>query len=406
MRESILDVSNFGSNRRKIKKKSEVSIMDLSKLPVIDAHCHPFTVEHQQVTEQQLRDIIMFKLEGGAPDHAVDTMTAHQFLREISDLFGCPATFQDVLATRNQQASSDYPAYVDRILGAAGITSLLPDTGYPYWKEVTIQDCAQVVTRRSLYEVFRVESAFRSRNSIYMADTTLDFDEYLEHYRAACTDAVKIRDCVALKTVMAYRTGLAIQPVSYSEAKVAYSNNHDVDIRAQKRVRDFLFKETAQLAIELDVPLVIHTGFTALTKPWSYGNPTDLVPAITDPALKDTVFVLLHGGYPWLSGAGFIAAHHPNVYIDLSEFNPASSIGIERHFEEILEFAPLSKLTFGSDGLGIPELFWYATVLAKRAMGNIFERFVKERLLRPTQAEDYAALFFHGTANQVYHLPE
>jgi hypothetical protein len=49
--------------------------MDLSTVPVIDAHCHPFTDEHQLISEQQLRDIILFKLEGGAPP-AFDTMTA------------------------------------------------------------------------------------------------------------------------------------------------------------------------------------------------------------------------------------------------------------------------------------------------------------------------------------------
>ncbi len=348
----------------------------------------------------------MFKLEGGAPPQVLDTLTAYLFLRELSDLLGCSAVPQDVLAARNRQAAVDYPAYVDRVLGAASITSLLPDTGYPYWKKVTVQDCARVVTKRPLYEVFRVESAFRSRNSIYLEDTSLSFDKYLEEYQAVCIDAVRKRGCVAMKTVIAYRTGLAIQQVAFGDAKAAFAANIDTDLRAQKTVRDYLFKYTARLAAELGVPFVIHTGFTALTKPWSYGNPTDLTPILTDPDLKNTVFVLLHGGYPWNSAAGFMAAHHPNVYLDLSEFNPATSIGIEHNFREVLQFAPLSKITFGSDGLGIPELFWYAAVQAKRAMGNILEEFVRERLMRPEQAADYAAQFFHGTAKKLYRLPD
>ena len=380
--------------------------MDLAKFPVIDAHCHPFTNEHRQLTEQQLRDIIMFKLEGGAPTHAEDTLTAHLFLREVAELLGCRATIRDVLDERNKQASSDYPAFVDRVLGEAGITALLPDTGYPYWKKVTIEDCAQVVTNRPLYEVFRAESAFRSRNSIYLQDTTLNFDDYLEFYRAACVDAVETRGCVGIKTVIAYRTGLAIQPITYDEAKRAFARDTDIDIQAQKKVRDYLFKYTARLAAELGVPFVIHTGFTALTKPWSYGNPTDLTPAITDPDLQETTFVLLHGGYPWCSAAGYIASHHPNVFVDLSEFNPATSIGIERYFQEILEFAPFTKLMFGSDGLGIPELNWYGAVLAKRAMANILTKFINDRLISSEQAEDYAADIFYNTARQVYGLPD
>jgi hypothetical protein len=381
-------------------------MMNLDEIPTIDAHCHPFTDEHQRISGQQLQDIMMFKLEGGAPPQVLDTLTAHLFLRELSDLLGCSATPQDVLAERNRKAAVDYPAYVDRVLSAASITSLLPDTGYPYWKKVTIQDCARVVTKRPLYEVFRVESAFRSRNSIYLEDTNLSFDKYLEECRTVCIDAVTKRGCVAIKTVIAYRTGLAIQPVVYGDAKAAFAADTDADLRAQKTIRDYLFKYTARLAGELGVPFVIHTGFTALTRPWSYGNPTNLSPILTDPDLKNTVFVLLHGGYPWTSAAGFMTAHHPNVYLDLSEFNPATSIGIERNFRVVLEFAPLSKITFGSDGLGIPELFWYAAIQAKRAMANILESFVHDRLMRPEQAEEYAAQFFHGTAKRLYGLPE
>jgi predicted TIM-barrel fold metal-dependent hydrolase len=379
--------------------------VDLSKLPVTDAHCHPFTSEHQQLTEQQLVNILMFRLEGGAAPEAADTITTLLFLREAAELLDCSPTVEDVVAARNEQAARDYPGYISHLFSEAGIQALLPDTGYPYWTTVTIDDYSELVTRQALYEVFRVESVFSTRNGIYMSEGTIDFAEYLERFRAACFAAVNERGCVGLKTVIAYRTGLAILPVSYKEAKAAYSSNTDIDLRAQKTVRDYLFKVTAQLAAELGVPMVIHTGFTALTKPWSFGNPTDLVPILTDPDLTETTFVLLHGGYPWTSAAGYIATNHPNVYVDLSEFNHATSFGVERQFEEILQFAPFTKLTFGSDGVGIPELNWYATVLAKRALGNILDRFVKERLMRPEQAEDYATHIFYRTARKLYGLP-
>jgi len=379
--------------------------MDLTGIPAIDGHCHPFTDDLRQLTEVQLRDIIMFRQEGGSAPQAVDTITAHLFLREVSNLLDCEPTLKSVVETRNRLAADDYAAYTERLLAEAGIEALLPDTGYPYWKKVTIQDFAQVVKKRRLYEVFRTESAFATRNGIYFEDRDLDFDRYVATYRSAITDAVKKRGCVGVKTVIAYRTGLAIKPVTPAEARAAYAQNTDVDLQAQKTVRDFLFKVTARLVGELGVPMVIHTGFTALTRPWSFGNPTDLSPILTDPDLKDTVFVLLHGGFPWTTAIGYMAANHPNVYVDLSEFNPAASVHVERYIEEIFSFAPLSKLTFGTDAVAIPEWFWYATVLGRRALGNILERFVKERLMRPAQAEDYAAQIFHGTVRSVYHLP-
>lgn len=379
--------------------------MDLTNLPVIDGHCHPFTHDNQRLTVTQLRDILMFREEGGAAPQAADTVTALLFLREAADFFGCSPTFEAVVEARNQQAAPDYAAYVARLFGAVGITTLLPDTGYPYWKKVTLAEYAGVVQAQDLYEVFRVESSFSTRNGITLPSHTLDFGEYVERFLAACRDAVANRGCVGLKTVIAYRTGLAVQPVSFEEARRAYAQDTDVDLQAQKQVRDYLFKQTARLAADLGVPFVIHTGFTALTKPWSYGNPTDLTPILTDPELGDTTFVLLHGGYPWVSAAGYIAANHPNVYVDLSEFNHATSFGLQRQFEEMLQFAPFTKLLFGSDGVAIPELNWYATILAKRALGNIFSGLVKERLMRTEQAERYAADIFSETACKVYDLP-
>lgn len=379
--------------------------MDLSGIPAIDGHCHPFTDDLRQLTEEQMRDIIMFRQEGGSAPQAVDTLTAHLFLREVASFLGCEPTLKSVVETRNRLAAEDYAALAERCFADVGVQALLPDTGYPYWKKVTLQDFARVVRHRRLYEVFRAESAFSTRNGVYFEDRTLDFEAYVETYRSAIIDAVKNRGCVGVKTVIAYRTGLAIRPVTPAEARAAYAQNLDVDLQAQKTVRDFLFKVMAQLATELGVPVVIHTGFTALTKPWSYGNPTDLSPILTDPELKDTVFHLLHGGFPWTTAIGYMAANHPNVYVDLSEFNPAASIHVERYLEEIFSFAPLSKLTFGTDGVAIPEWFWYATVLARRALGNILERFVKDRLMRPEQAEDYAAQILHGTITSLYHLP-
>ncbi len=378
--------------------------MDLADIPVVDGHCHPFTAEHQHISELQLRDILMFMQDGGSPAEALDTLTAHLFIRELAGLLGCTPEFAEVLRARNQAASGEYAVFVERLLAAARVTALLVDTGYPYWKHVRVDECAALVTRRQVREVFRVESVFRARTSIYFDGPDLDFRTYVERYRAACVAAVRERGCVAFKTVIAYRTGLAVRPVSEGEARAAYEGDAEADVAAQKVVRDYLFNVTARLAAELGVPLTIHTGFTGLTKPWSYGDPTGLVQVLTEPEVRDTTFVLLHGGYPWGGAAGYMAAHHPNVFVDLSEVIPSTSIGIERHLEEVLEFAPLTKVMLGSDGLAIPELHWYGLVLAKRALGNVFDRLVAGGVLRPEQTERYAGLICHGTAERLYRL--
>jgi predicted TIM-barrel fold metal-dependent hydrolase len=377
--------------------------MDLAQLPVVDGHCHPFTIEHQHLSATQLRDIIMFMQEGGSPAEALDTVTAHMFVRELAEVLGCEPEFAEVLRARNEAAAEDYSAYVERILAAPNVSALVVDTGYPSWKRVGFGECASLVTRRQTREVFRVETAFGARG-IYFDGPWLDFETYLERYRAACIAAVRDRGCAAFKTIIAYRTGLAVRRVSEDDARAAYASGADSDEAAEKIVRDYLFYVTARLAAELSVPLTVHSGFTGLVKPWSHGDPTGLSEALTDRDLRETTFVLLHGSYPWCGAVGFLAAHLPNVYIDLSELIPSTSIGVERHLEEIFEFAPLSKIMLGSDGLAIPELHAYGLTMAKRALGNVLERLTATRILRAERAEHYASLICHETANRLYRI--
>jgi len=379
--------------------------MDLSDVPVVDGHCHSFTAEHQRIDEQQLRDVLLFMQEGGASAEALDTLTAHLFIRHLAELLGCAPDLAEVVRVRNHAAAVDYAGYVERVLTAARVKALLVDTGYPYWKRVNIDECSSLVTDRQVSEVFRVESAFGSRGCIYFEGAPLNFGAYVDRFRDACVAAVRERGCVAFKTVIAYRPGLAVHPVSEGEARAAYESRADVDIDSQKVVRDYLFNVTARVAAELGVPLTIHTGFTGMTQPWSYGDPTSLIPALTQPDVSDTTFVLLHGGYPWGGAAGYMAAHHPNIYVDLSEVIPSTSIGIEKHFEEVLEFAPLGKVMLGSDGLAIPEMHGYGLTMATRALGNILDRLLVAGVLRPEHAERYAGLICHGTAERLYGLP-
>jgi predicted TIM-barrel fold metal-dependent hydrolase len=380
--------------------------MDLTEMPVVDGHCHPFTAEYQRLSAEQLRDNMMFMQEGGSPPEALDTLTAHLFIRELAGLLDCAPEFAEVLRARNEAAHHDYAAYVDRVLAHGHVSALMIDTGYPYWKRVRIDEPRGLAPGRQVREVFRIETAFGGPEaSIYFDGPRLDFGSYIERYRATCTAAVREQGCVAFKTVMAYHTGLTVQRVSEVEARAAYEASAEGGIAAEKVVRDYLFFVTARVAAELGVPLTVHSGFTGLGKPWSYGDPSGLSLALREPEMRETTFVLLHGGYPWGGAAGFLAAHLPNVYVDMSEVIPSTSIGIERHLEEVLEFAPLSRVMLGSDGLGIPEMHWYGLVMAKRALGNVLGRLTATEVLRPERAEQFAELICHGTAERLYGLP-
>jgi len=103
--------------------------MDLTQMPVVDGHYHPFTVEHQHLGATQLRDIMMFMQQGGSPAEALDTITAHLFVRELASVLNCEPEFAEVLRVRNEAAADNYAGYVERILAMANVSALLVDTG-------------------------------------------------------------------------------------------------------------------------------------------------------------------------------------------------------------------------------------------------------------------------------------
>ncbi|TFF83961.1 amidohydrolase [Candidatus Thorarchaeota archaeon] len=71
-----------------------------------------------------------------------------------------------------------------------------------------------------------------------------------------------------------------------------------------------------ELCVELDVPIVLHTGFTSRFKHVKYAQPVYVDKVAADfPALK---IVLAHVGTPWEDEALMVASKNPNVSVDLS----------------------------------------------------------------------------------------
>jgi predicted TIM-barrel fold metal-dependent hydrolase len=218
------------------------------------------------------------------------------------------------------------------------------------------------------------------------------------------TEAASACHAVALKTILAYTTGLAVRPVSYVAAREAYHACLVGDMTREKEVRDYLFVITAEIAARLNLPLQVHTGFTALKRPWSQANPLLLQEVLAQKATRDTTFVLLHGGYPFTAEAGYLASAFPNVYVDLSLMIPFTGLGAERRLAEIMEFAPFERIVYGSDGSAVPETFWLGARTIKAALGTLLGRLVDQRILGPETAYSVANLVLWRNAAALYGL--
>jgi predicted TIM-barrel fold metal-dependent hydrolase len=187
-------------------------------------------------------------------------------------------------------------------------------------------------------------------------------------------------------------------------AQAAWNERPGYREPGEKILRDFLFHQTALKALEHDVAFQVHTGHTSHDQPWANANPIEMTLFLNQPQMDQVRFVLVHGGYPFNTEAGYITSIYPQVFLDLSLMIPWSSIGVARRIEETLEFAPTSKVMYGSDGIMVPELFWISAHMARKALGKVLDGLMSDELLDVDEAKEVARDILYRTAERVYNV--
>jgi len=137
------------------------------------------------------------------------------------------------------------------------------------------------------------------------------------------------------------------------------------------------------------------------------GNAMDLEDILRDPRYKDTIFVLIHGGFPYDRQSIWLAAL-PNVYLDSSEFillvYPTEYSRILKLWFEIFP----EKVVFGSDTfpysreVAVPETYWLAVYTARTAAAAALAQMVAENEVTEERALEIARDYFHDTSAKLF----
>jgi predicted TIM-barrel fold metal-dependent hydrolase len=228
------------------------------------------------------------------------------------------------------------------------------------------------------------------------------FADQDEAFRAHLDAEAAKPDLVFYKSIIAYRTGLALTNPTEADALRAWKARPEYRSADEKLLRDFLFHETALKALEHDLAFQVHTGHTSHDQPWRNANPIEMTLFLNEPRMEDVRFVLVHGGYPYCTEAGYITSVYPNVFLDLSLMIPWSSIGVARRIEETLETAPTTKVMYASDGIMAPEMFWISAHNGRRALGKVLDGFIDEGIVDEAEALEIAKDVLYRTAERVY----
>jgi hypothetical protein len=385
--------------------------LDFSSSPVVDSHCHAF------LPEKEARPFEAYLTLSDLPqrhEDVVSTMLHHMVMRELSRIL-CVNGEEKTIAERQMRIRSNPADYIELLFDDAGIETLLVDSGYPFKETVgygiDLNDFAEMVGR-DVREIFRLEAALYG-----LLKGLVPYDQAIEDFRAQIREVVS-NGCVSLKTIIAYRTGLAVKPWDNAYVKNSWGKmtamvregNRPATILSErnernKSVYDSFLIAGIEEANRLNVPVQIHTGMgDSPSMDLRIANPAHLYDLLQDPRAREVRLVLTHGGYPYLEEAAFLANAYPNVYIDLSETIPIVSVGLKNRLLTLLEMAPTTKIMFGSDGFNVPELHWFSAILTKKALAAILIELMEHEGLAEEEAVDIGENFLAGNAKRLYHL--
>jgi predicted TIM-barrel fold metal-dependent hydrolase len=376
--------------------------MNLDAVPILDQHCHALL---RDGTVADAAAYARFFTESGDPTmharHAQETIFYRWAIRELATFLSCAPTTEAVLAARGRRSDD---ALARHLLGEANIAAILVDHGYRTDETLPPSELATRLPCRVL-PILRLETL--AQELIIRHET---FDAMLDAYFAT-VESAQADGFVGLKSIIAYRTGLAVQTTSRAEAAAAFGPVKEHARRAgrvrlaSKPLNDFLLLRALDIAERQAMPVQIHTGFGDADLDLREANPLHLRPLLESDRYTSVPFVLLHASYPYVRELGYLAAMYPNVWADVGLAIPHLAAEIPAMLRQLLGLAPLSKVVYSSDASQIPELFWLAARWGRRGLGTVLDELIALGALDDDAALAAARRVLGGNAAAIYGLP-
>ena len=378
-------------------------MLDLTSIPVVDNHCHPILREqHLEVLQYrayftEASDPVFAEL------HVAHSVPYLWMLRQLAMIFGCLSknNEDEVLKARNQL---DADTLIEHLYRAARIDTLILDEAHPEPEICYTPEHMGQLGHCRIARMLRLETLMQSL--IVEFD---DFDEVVTRYQLALTN-LRIHGYVALKSIVAYRTGLNILQWSKDQAVASFREAREA-IRAEKlRIQhkpliDYLLHIAFQQAAEQHVPIQFHTGYGDSDTDMRLGNPLHLRDVLENDAYRSMPVVLLHESYPYTQLGAYLAAVYPQVYFDLSYTIPfVDRLEMLAFTRQALGVAPASKLMYSSDGIFLPEMHWAAAIRGRSVLGQVLDEMIEHDEIDEQQGYQLARQVLHDTAYTVYRL--
>lgn len=371
--------------------------LDLTDIPIVDHHAHPLL--RRAATQDPARFGRWFT-ESADPQihmaHVPNLLVYRTALRWLAEWLSCAPTVEAILAAR---AAIPEDEYARAFLRDANIAVLLCDYGYG-GSEALDHAGMSVLLSMPIYRILRLERV--AEELLLVHDT---FAEFVDAYDQVLADARR-QGVVAFKSIIAYRTGLAIDSPNVTAAEATYDvlrvqAQESGRVRlANKHLCDFIVHRGLEVATSQALPFQFHTGFGDADADLRTANPLHLRPIIE--RYPEAPLVLLHAGWPYYRETAHLAAIYANVWLDLSLAIPFATVGIPDMIREILGMAPFSKVMFATDAFTMPEIYWVAVKWGRWGLQRVLEEFIVDRLIGEDEAMQVARSVFGESARRLY----
>ncbi len=284
-----------------------------------------------------------------------------------------------------------------RFLHAAGVARFLVETGYRGDELLSPAEMAEA-SGSAASEVVRLESVAEE-----LAAAGVGADEFAERYAERLAE--RSAAAVGLKTVVAYRYGLDVDPARPAPAEVraaAASWLRTVDAGAAPRLADpVLLRHVIWAGMDRGLPLQVHTGFGDPDLRLDRADPLRLTPLVEAVEPTGVPLLLLHC-YPFHRHAAYLAHAYPHVYLDVGLAVPHVGAAARTVVAESMELAPFGKILYSSDAFGLAELHHLGATLWRQAIGDVLVERVASGDWAEADAARVATMVGSGNALRVY----
>lgn len=378
--------------------------LDLREIKAIDVHAHPYLLQPEPMTPVEfVRKLSlsvlpdMFK-ECDRTNKKLPFPSTNMYMQitiqRLAKFFACEPILEEVVVHRNRMAAEPQ-SYTQKLFRDAKIEGLLLDFGYP--QPPLSREDYNKLTGVASWEILRIEPVM-----VKLREEYSDFGEFIEHFRANLREALMNAHVLGLKSIIAYRSGLEVGEMNERAARDEYGEFRSNSRARVKGLRDYCLHIALEECTQAEKVMHIHTGVgdgeVVLTK----ASPSFLLDLLRDPKYVNTKVHFVHGGYPWVEEAAFIASILPNVYMDISLQNPFIGHGVERIISQVFEFAPFTKVMYGSDAFTVPEMNWLGVHLFKECLGRVLEGWIARDYMDEEVARHIAESVLYKNFEEVY----